>query len=218
MSPNIICVKSFNKSLDISDFFKELNKCQNITQDFLCARLNEISIRDILRDYVAKNGISSLFHFSITCDAVLHGGIHVDEIEEVMLGFIRQLNGAKHLLIIDPYFYSTDPSCVELFGRMIAAIAEKLESVTFITNGRGGNKKAAMHEILKKVTPTIKIGDVITDQFHDRFWIDAENKNGIVMGTSLNGIGKKIALVDRLSSSDVGEIAGLAYQIIGSDT
>jgi hypothetical protein len=102
--------------------------------------------------------------------------------------------------------------------RLIAEIAEKLETVTFITNGRADNKKAAMHEVLKKVTPTIRIGDVITDQFHDRFWIDAENKNGIVMGTSLNGIGKKIALVDQLSSSDVGEIAGLAYQLIGSDT
>ena len=100
MSSNIIYVKSFNKSLDISDFFKELNKCQNITQDFLCTRLDEISIRDILRDYISKNGISSLFHFSITCDAVLHAGIHVDEIEEVMLGFIRKLKGVclSHML------------------------------------------------------------------------------------------------------------------------
>jgi hypothetical protein len=140
------------------------------------------------------------------------------EESEVTLGFIRKLKGAKNLLIIDPYFYSTDPGCVDLFGRMIAEIADKLESVTFITNGRADNKKAAMHEVLKKVTPTIRIGDVITDRFHDRFWIDAENKNGIVMGTSLNGIGKKIALIDQLSSSDVGEIAGLAYQLIGSDT
>lgn len=218
MSSNIIYVKSFNKSLDISDFFKELNKCQNITQDFLCTRLNEISIRDVLRDYISTNGISSLFHFSITCDAVLHEGIHVDEIEEVMLGFIRKLNGAKSLLIIDPYFYSTNPSCVDLFGRMMGEISENLERVTFITNGRADNKKVAMHEVLRKVTPTIKIRDVITDQFHDRFWIDPENKNGIVMGTSLNGIGKKIALVDQLSSRDVGEIAGLAYPLIGSDT
>jgi hypothetical protein len=214
MTSNIIFVKSFNKNRDISNFFEELYKCQNITQDFLCTRLDEISIRDILRDYISKNGISSLFHFSLTCDAVLHGGIHVDEIEEVILGFVRKLNGVKKLFIIDPYFYSTEIGCVNLFEKMIAEISEKLESVTFITNGKTASKKAAMHDVLKKVIPAIKIGDVVTDQFHDRFWIDPDNKNGIVMGTSLNGIGKKIALIDHLSGHDVKEIADLANPLI----
>ena len=97
---------------------------------------------------------------------------------------------------------------------MIAEIAQTLQTVTFITNGRADNRKAAMHEALRRVTPTIEIRDVATDQFHDRFWIDPENGSGIVMGTSLNGIGKKIALIDHLSSSDVAEIAGLAYPLI----
>jgi hypothetical protein len=214
MTSNVIYVKSFNESVDISDFFKEINKCPNITKDFLCTRLEAIGIRDILRDYISEHGISSLFHFSITCDAVLHGGIHVDEIEDVILRFVRKLNGVKDLLIIDPYFYSTDPSCLDLFGKMIAEISQSLRTVTFITNGRADNRKAPMHEALRRVTPTIQIRDVITDQFHDRFWIDPETRTGIVMGTSLNGIGKKIALIDHLSSSDVAEIAGLAYPLI----
>lgn len=216
MNSNIIYVKSFNENVDISTFFKELYKCKNVTKDFCCTRLDETGIRDILRDYISKNGISSLFHFSLTCDAVLHHGIHIDEIEQVILGFISNLKGVKKLFIIDPYFYnaSTDLDCVNLFEKMIMAISEKLESVIFFTNGQAANKKTAMHEVLKKVIPSIQIKDVITHQFHDRFWIDPDHKNGIVMGTSLNGIGKKIALVDNLSSNDVKEIAGLACQLI----
>jgi hypothetical protein len=218
MISNIIYVKSLNDSVDIGDFFKELNTCQNIARNFMCARLGEIWIRDILRNYISKNGLSSLFHFSLTCDAILHDGIHVDEIEELILGFVRELNGAKYLLIIDPYFYSTDPACVALFGKMMMEISRNLERVTFITNGRADTRKAAMHDALRTICPTIEIKDVITDQFHDRFWVDPDNKKGIVMGTSLNGIGKKIALIDHLSRSDVVEIAGLAQPLFESGT
>ena len=220
MSYKIIYVKSFNKNVDANTFFEEISKCKDISQNFCCSRLDESAIRDILRDYISKNGISSLFHFSLTCDAVLHGGIHVDEIEEVILGFIRKLNGVENLFIIDPYFYnsSTEPSCVNLFGKMITEISVKLKTVTFITNGQAENKKTAMHEVLKKVIPSIQIKDVITEQFHDRFWIDPDNNNGIVIGTSLNGIGKKIALIDNLARNDVKDIAALAYQFIYSNT
>ncbi|MGV0981020.1 MAG: hypothetical protein ACOYB0_01525 [Polynucleobacter sp.] len=213
MNPNIIFVKSFNSNRDINDFFKELNKCQNITQDFLCTRLNETSIKDILQNYISKNGISSLFHFSIACDAVLHPGFQVDDIEKVILGFIERLNGVKNLLIIDPYFYSTETACVNLFGKMISKISDRLETITFITNGQTISQKTAMHEVCRALIPKIKIRDVLTNEFHDRFWIDPENKNGIVIGTSLNGIGKKIALIDYISSNDAKEIAELAYPL-----
>ncbi|WP_455387571.1 hypothetical protein [Petrachloros mirabilis] len=211
---SIIAVKSYNEDRKIGDFFDELNKCPNITSDFLCAKLDATSIKDILREYVAENGLSSLFHFTITCDSVLHPGLHVDDIEKVILSFIRRLEGAKNLFIIDPYFYSNDPSCVDLFGRLIETLSETLDTVTFITNGQNIEKKMAMHEVLRKGIPAIKIADIKTDQFHDRFWIDPDSMRGIVFGTSLNGIGKKIALVDKLSSSDVREIASLARQFL----
>ena len=216
MDSSIVYVRSLNENLSISDFFNELHKSRSISQNFGCSRLDATWIRHILRDYISEHGISSLFHFSITCDAVLHPGIHVDEIEELVLSFIRRLAGVHDLLIIDPYLYTTDPNCVDLFGKMMAVLAQSLTSVTFITNGRADSIKASMHEALRREAPATTIRDVVTDRFHDRVWIDAATNVGIVMGTSLNGIGKKIALIDFLSKQDAKETAALAFELIRS--
>ncbi|MFM0025306.1 hypothetical protein PQR70_03365 [Paraburkholderia madseniana] len=213
MDSGIIYVKSYKEGSDVVDFIKEVYKHPELSH-FLVARMDAINVREYFREYIVENGISSLFNFSLTCDAVMHGGIHVDEIFDLILQFFDKLKGVKDLFIIDPYFYSDDPDCVALFGKMMSAISEELRSVTFFTNGRKSNKKSAMHSVLQKVAPKASIDDVVTDEFHDRFWVDAEKNVGIVMGTSLNGIGKKIALIDHLSEYDARDIANLARQLI----
>jgi len=214
MSSEIVVVKSYRQGWGVVEFFKETQKHAEISQNFLIARLNTENIKDILREYIIENGISSLFHFTITCDAVTHPGIHVDDIEKIVLGFIDKLNGVEDLYIIDPYFYSDDPQCVALFGKMISALSKNLKTITFFTNGKTTNKKAAMHDLLSQLVPHVTVSDVKTHIFHDRYWIDAIRNIGIVMGTSLNGIGKKIALVDNLSHHDAKEIAQLAYPLV----
>jgi hypothetical protein len=213
MESSIIYVKSYKEGSDVVDFLKEVNKYPELSH-FLVTRFDAINARDYFREYIVENGISSLFNFSLTCDAVLHGGIHVDEITDIALQFVGKLNGVRDLFIIDPYFYSDSPDCVALFEKMMSALSGQLKSVTFFTNGRRASKSSSMHSALKAVAPKVSIKDVVTEEFHDRFWIDAENMTGIVMGTSLNGIGKKLALIDHLSQPDVCEIAKLAHQLI----
>jgi hypothetical protein len=213
MNSNIVIVKSLREDIGIVDFFKRLEEI-DIGREFGYARLDASSIRDILREYISEHGISSLFRFSLACDAVLHGGIHVDEIESVILSFIQRLNGTKHLLIVDPYFYSDDPTCLSLFERIMSELSSRLEKVTIITNGRNTHLSSVMHGVLRNVVTSVKIQDVVTDEFHDRFWIDLDSNQGVVMGTSLNGIGKKIALVDYLESGDVKAIVALAKPLM----
>ena len=50
---------------------------------------------------------------------------------------------------------------------------------------------------------TKRIERIRFENCHDRFWICPESKNGFLMGTSLNGIGKKLCYIDRLSTEDV---------------
>ena len=129
----------------------------------------------------------------------------VDEIESVILKFITQLNGAEKILITDPYFYSTD-SKSDLFEKSIKAISSKVQEIILVTSSRHVKNKADIDSKIKLLIPNIILNNITTDDIHDRFWIGIDKKKGVVIGTSFNGIGKKLALVDRISESDVNDI------------
>lgn len=210
METDIVFVKSFKEGVDGIEFFKRVNAIPEISRDFLVSRIDALSIRDVIREWITENGISSLYNFHITCDAVMHPGITVNEIEMLILGFVKRLDGVKNLMIIDPYFYSSEPAVLTLFEHMMRELSSNLETVTFFTKPRPQADRAAMHSVLSRLLPTIAIRAVETEEFHDRFWIDPDAHRGLVMGTSLNGVTKKIALIDHLGREDVMQIEALA--------
>ncbi|WP_321816733.1 MULTISPECIES: hypothetical protein [unclassified Paraburkholderia] len=118
MDSNIVYVKSYKDDEDVVDFLTKVHAHPELFSHFLVARFDAINVRKYFRDYMVENGISALFNFSLNCDAVTHGGIHVDEIVDIVLQFVDKLKGVKDLFIIDPYFYTDDPVCVSLFRRM----------------------------------------------------------------------------------------------------
>lgn len=213
MKTDIVFVKSFREGVDGIEFFRRVAATPEISRDFLVARVDARSIRDVIREWVTDNGISSLYNFHITCDAVMHPGIDVDEIEKLILGFVKKLDGVKNLMIIDPYIYSSDSKVLALFEHMIGELSSCLESVTFFTKARSPVDRTGMHMVLSRLVPSIAIMTVETDEFHDRFWIDPDAGKGLVMGTSLNGVSKKIALIDHLGREDVKQIAALAREM-----
>lgn len=209
MKNDIVLVKSFRKGVDSIEFIERVAANPEINRDFLIARLDTFYIREVIREWITENGISSLYNFHITCDAVMHPGITIDEIEMLILGFVNKLDGVKHLIIIDQFFYSSEATVLDLFQRMIEKLSTHLERVTFFTKSRPHIDRSAMHEVLTRLVPTIAIKTVETEKFHDRFWIDPDAQKGLVMGTSLNGVTKKIALIDLLSRGDVMQIVNL---------
>lgn len=81
---------------------------------------------------------------------------------------------------------------------MILELSDSLQSITFFTTNARKCSTDAMHNIIKSINQNIITKDIITDKIHDRFWLDADNQKGIVMGTSLNGVTKKLTLIDYL--------------------
>ncbi|MCQ9157053.1 hypothetical protein [Acidomonas methanolica] len=120
----------------------------------------------------------------------------------------------RHLLVIDPYFYDDNPTSLALLEKIVASMASRLARVTIITNGSRANKRVAIHRVFQKVVPLIQIKDSISDEFHDRYWINIDNAKGVISGTSLNGIGKKISMIDYATYADSMEILRLAAHLL----
>lgn len=63
----------------------------------------------------------------------------------------------------------------------------------------------AVEAAIIAVEPSSEVRVVHSSDFHDRFWI-ADRKRGVIVGTSLNKIGRKVFFVDALSTSDTTDV------------
>ena len=108
----------------------------------------------------------------------------------------------KELIITDPYLFKEsknkkeDDEYCNILAKII--MKAKAKSIRVITNYRNYNND--IHKkIENKLTQDIKI--IWNDDFHDRFWI-ADRKKGFYTGTSINGLGKRITLINILSKDE----------------
>lgn len=210
MTGIIIKVTPKSDEVTYTDFIEKLHEI-DIFANFKISHIPQpvYSFRREFLEHIAEHGLSSLFKFTIAMEDITSPSMPINEIETVVSKFVAKLQGAKRLLIIDPYFFSksTKTDVGALFSRLLGQMSSDLEEICFITNGR---KNDAKNDILAALDQKIKVHNVTTDEFHDRYWVDPDNNKGILMGTSLNGLGNKISLIDYLSAEDVVEIAKLA--------
>lgn len=131
-----------------------------------------------------------------------------DKCTKIMEYLNKILVNGDELLVIDPYIFSNSG---ESYKNKLINIFNKsnYRNITVITNFYNTDK-----EFLKYIQENVPRLKQIkyTKDFHDRFWI-ADNKKGFVLGTSLNGIGKKYCLIDYLDNDDVSEIVSIVKNL-----
>lgn len=74
-----------------------------------------------------------------------------------------------------------------------------------------GNQNLLNNNFFQKIKQILKsVGTEITfyniSDFHDRFWINKDTLDGLVFGTSLNGIGRKLCYFDAITRDDAKTI------------
>ncbi len=138
---------------------------------------------------------------SILHENVLKKDIKGEEKLDCFAYFLKKIEAkGKELIIMDPYLFSVSKKSNE-YCDMLAKIIEeaKASDIIVITDCRNYEDNI-YKKIKEKLKREIKIK--YSYDFHDRFWI-ADRKKGFYTGTSINGIGKRISLINLLSEEDV---------------
>lgn len=124
---------------------------------------------------------------------------------------LARLAPAGDLVIVDPYLFPPrpDPSTAEYGQRLASLIAPLLAeraTVTAIVNERANAEvEDATLRALVALSPNATLTVRRTEDFHDRFWI-ADGARGVVVGASLNGIGRRIFFIDQMRDADVAAV------------
>ena len=117
---------------------------------------------------------------------------------------------ATSLLIIDPYLFSGRSSSAakiaEDFIRCTRLDSNdlKLQKI-HIVHGKNINNEVKAAITKSVFSASCEFTTAETNAFHDRVWI-ADNKRGLVVGTSLNGIGSRAAFLLPLPQTDLNVI------------
>ena len=170
-------------------------------------------------DYMEQN------HLQYLVEAVLYKNMTDDQKAATFNEYLYKIGAAgKELIICDPYLFSdaTDSYCD--FLTKILKLSH-VKDIVVITDKRHFKQDSfnKVHDKLNEapyyekntwlatssinVTGPATIDVKFSKEYHDRFWI-ADRKKGFCVGTSFNGVGKKISCINYLPDDDVTDLVG----------
>lgn len=189
------------------DFFKLVDAARELGYS-LSYIDSEIQNRLDVKEYITREGITSIMRWGDLMEEMLPDNTSRSLLLETVRYKLQQLNASQSLTIVDPYLFPSTPDA-NLENDLMLLLSPFLSSCSQLTIVTGIRHNATMKQsILAKIqsASSITVTFKHTDDFHDRFWI-ADDKCGIFIGTSLNGIGKRYAMVDYLQDEDAADIA-----------
>jgi hypothetical protein len=127
---------------------------------------------------------------------------------QLLAKMLAKFSPIARLVIVDPYFFpkTWDGAYVDRVEAALSQVLPTLTELVIITGTRfEPAAKSSVEHRLRTASPALSVVHRTSDDFHDRFWI-ADEKAGIFVGTSLNGIGLRYAVTDFLASWDVPDI------------
>jgi hypothetical protein len=140
-----------------------------------------------------------------------------EKVFDLLVGTLRcklmDLAPSQGLTLIDNYVFTPNirdkRGYLEMFEDIFGPVVGGIKQVRFVTSP--DHYDSLLYQdvarLLRSLNPQLLVECSTTRDFHDRFWIADETK-GLFIGTSLNGIGKRYALVDNMSDEDTKAIVG----------
>lgn len=216
------CIDSFDGEKYVEEILKINEKCKDKYKFGYPINTPILEFRNHFLDYISSYGFSAFCRQTKIQEDIVSPSISTNEIENIVIKFFSLLNGAQRVLIIDPYLYANNRLDCTFVKRIFQSFSSNLREVFITTNGKKMSAKDKIMSTIESLNKNIKIYNLVTDIIHDRFWINLDNNSGIIVGTSLNGIGKSLLLIDKIYSEDdvkniIKEIKKIGKELGNSD-
>ena len=175
----------------------------------------DIFLLQNIRQVLLEKGATAILSQQLLNEEVLPDNTPRNFIIDTLRYKLDRCSPTQSLLIIDPYLYPAKEDSdyqtdfLTVFGDSLKKCFQ-LDVATLPS--RNSVLEFQIDSAIEQINPNIAIYKKYTDVFHDRFWI-ADQRRGVFVGTSLNGIGKRYALIDYLREDDATAIVQRYAQI-----
>ncbi len=140
-------------------------------------------------------------------ESVLPQNMNQNDILAIYSYFFREIDTMnKELVIIDPYLFPEHCNDITEYTSFLKNILNSAKAEKYIIITRPVNPNNICKDTIESEFTNLIIRE--TNEYHDRIWI-SDRKKGFFTGTSINGIGKKLALIDYINSDDIKFIVEL---------
>ena len=115
----------------------------------------------------------------------------------------------KTVLITDPYLFPKQADAT--YPNDLIYLLKELSASKIIYCADPKSNRVLYNRVVSELhaSGTSLIFTTALSECHDRFWYCPETEKCVILGTSLNGIGKKICRVDTLNDTEVLELKQL---------
>lgn len=156
---------------------------------------------------IINEGITSFMSMVTIKEDIMHVTKYRGSIGDMLRNQLEDLSPSKEIIIVDGYIFKPQKheepkDHLKFFTDIFSPTIRNIKHINFITDPEYPKD---IYDYFKKtlieLNPQLTVDCNTTKKFHDRFWI-ADRTKGLVIGTSLNGIGNKYALFDKLQDKD----------------
>jgi len=156
-----------------------------------------------------KDGVTKTLSIELAVHEILAPTTPLPILIKTLREMLSSLSLRESLIVIDAYIFPKGAKSDEYLSLLVAVVEpflDGLNSIKFVTKSNYSRPLAKkVEKALKDRNSDVDFSVTTSNHYHDRFWICDERK-GLFVGTSLNGIGKRYALVDFMREEDVLEI------------
>jgi len=168
--------------------------------------------REEILDYIFDIGFTNFLRLESVNEAVVQRGTPQDRIVQVLQSYLHRVGIDNELILVDPFFYARTPVTnytdfiEEIFNPFLPTIEYFIIVTTDNPNKIDPVIKADIENRFKTTNPGVNIIHRTSPHCHDRFIISHGREKGMLIGTSFNGLGNKLALIDRINTTDIREL------------